>query len=54
MKMPKAFKDYLAEIGAKGGKAKSDAKKEAARVNGKKGGRPKKAPPLRRAGKRKR
>jgi general stress protein YciG len=42
MKMPKNVKDYLREIGAKGGKAKSAAKKEAARVNGKRGGRPKK------------
>ena len=33
---------YLAEIGAKGGKAKSKAKVKAAKANGKKGGRPKK------------
>lgn len=32
---------YLAEIGAKGGKAKSKAKVKAAKANGKKGGRPK-------------
>jgi hypothetical protein len=35
---------YLAEIGAKGGKAKSKAKTKAAKANGKKGGRPRKAP----------
>lgn len=41
-------KAYLAKIGAKGGaiggKAKTDAKAEAARANGAKGGRPKKKP----------
>jgi hypothetical protein len=35
---------YLAEIGAKGGKAKSKAKAKAAKGNGKKGGRPRKTP----------
>lgn len=35
---------YLAEIGAKGGKAKSKAKTKAAKANGKKGGRPRKTP----------
>ena len=35
-------KQYLANIGAKGGKAKSRAKLAAARANGKLGGRPKK------------
>ena len=32
---------YLSQLGKKGGTAKSDAKAEAARLNGKKGGRPK-------------
>ncbi len=36
--------EYLASIGAKGGKAKSNAKAKAARANGKLGGRPKKTP----------
>ena len=31
---------YLASIGARGGKSKSSAKSDAARQNGKKGGRP--------------
>lgn len=35
---------YFAEIGAKGGKAKSKAKAKAAKGNGKKGGRPRKTP----------
>ena len=35
---------YLASIGAKGGKATSKAKAKAAKANGKLGGRPKKAP----------
>lgn len=34
-------KSYLAKIGAKGGKASTEAKVEAARANGAKGGRPK-------------
>ena len=34
---------YLASIGSKGGKATSKAKAKAAKVNGKLGGRPKKA-----------
>jgi hypothetical protein len=38
----KTVSEYLASIGAKGGKAKSAAKKSASRANGKKGGRPKK------------
>ena len=33
---------YLADIGRKGGLAKSDRKAAASRANGKKGGRPKK------------
>jgi hypothetical protein len=33
---------YLSDIGKLGGAAKSDAKAEAARQNGKRGGRPKK------------
>jgi hypothetical protein len=33
---------YLSKIGRKGGKSKSAAKAEAARINGKKGGRPRK------------
>jgi hypothetical protein len=40
--MNNAVKKYLAEIGKKGGSAKSKAKAEAARANGKKGGRPRK------------
>ena len=38
----KTIKDYLAAIGQRGGKAKSQAKAKAAAVNGKRGGRPKK------------
>lgn len=38
------IKDYLASIGAKGGKVKSAAKAAAVRANGKKGGRPRKTP----------
>jgi hypothetical protein len=33
-------RQYLAEIGSKGGKSKSAAKAESSRENGKKGGRP--------------
>lgn len=40
--MPKSVSEYLAAIGAKGGKVKSKAKAAAVRENGKKGGRPKK------------
>lgn len=43
MKMPKTVSEYLASIGAKGGKVTSAAKRAASRANGKKGGRPKKA-----------
>lgn len=45
MKMPKSVKNYLASIGSKGGKAKSAAKVQAAKENGKKGGRPRKDKP---------
>ena len=38
---PKAVRDYLASIGARGGAGTSTAKAEAAAANGKKGGRPK-------------
>lgn len=37
--LDKTIKQYLAKIGAKGGKSTSEAKKRAARLNGKKGGR---------------
>jgi hypothetical protein len=37
-----AIKKYLTKIGRKGGSVKSEAKAEAARRNGKKGGRPRK------------
>jgi hypothetical protein len=40
--MNTAVKKYLAEIGKKGGSAKSQAKAEASRKNGKQGGRPRK------------
>jgi len=40
--MNDAVKKYLAKIGKKGGSATSKAKAEAARLNGKKGGRPRK------------
>jgi general stress protein YciG len=40
--MNKAVKKYLAEIGRQGGSSTSKAKAEAARENGKKGGRPRK------------
>jgi hypothetical protein len=36
------IKQYLAQIGRKGGKSISEAKAEAARKNGAKGGRPRK------------
>jgi general stress protein YciG len=42
IKMPKAARQYLSEIGAKGGSVKSKAKAKAVAKNGKKGGRPKK------------
>lgn len=42
--MSKSVTEYLATIGAKGGKAKSKAKAKAAAANGKKGGRPKLEP----------
>jgi len=40
--MSKEIKKYLAEIGRKGGSVKSRRKTHASRLNGKKGGRPKK------------
>jgi general stress protein YciG len=40
--MNHAVKKFLSEIGKKGGSVTSKAKAEAARKNGKKGGRPKK------------
>ena len=40
--MSNAVKDYLAEIGRRGGKAKTAAKSAAVKANGKLGGRPKK------------
>ena len=39
--MADAIKNYLSEIGRRGGQAKSERKAEAARLNGRKGGRPK-------------
>jgi hypothetical protein len=39
------IRKYLARLGRKGGKASTEAKAEAARLNGKKGGRPKKPKP---------
>ncbi len=39
------IKDYLANIGAKGGKSTSAAKVAAVRANGKKGGRPRSKTP---------
>ena len=41
MKVPKAVRDWYKKLGAKGGKAKTPAKLEAVRANGKLGGRPK-------------
>jgi len=41
--MNKTVKKYLAEIGRKGGSVTSEAKAEAARRNGAKGGRPRKS-----------
>lgn len=38
--MEKLIRDYLSKIGKKGGESKSEAKAEAARKNGKLGGRP--------------
>jgi len=40
--MNTAIKKYLSEIGRRGGSAKTEAQKNAARINGKLGGRPKK------------
>ena len=40
MRTSKAVRDYLAAIGRKGGKAKSAAKRQAVRANGRRGGRP--------------
>jgi len=40
--MNDAVKKYLAKIGKKGGSVTSDAKAQAARKNGKQGGRPRK------------
>jgi|HubBroStandDraft_1064217.scaffolds.fasta_scaffold25152_7 hypothetical protein len=39
----KAVKEYLAALGKKGGQSTSTAKAEVARLNGAKGGRPKKS-----------
>lgn len=41
----KTLSTHLAELGAKGGQAKTPAKRAAAAANGAKGGRPKKADP---------
>ena len=41
-KIPKAVSDYLAQIGRKGGKARTPAKAKAVRTNGRLGGRPRK------------
>lgn len=41
MKPSKSARQYLAKIGAKGGKAKTKAKAKSSAENGKKGGRPK-------------
>jgi len=43
MKMYGQIHDYLAQLGRRGGSAKSKAKANASRQNGKLGGRPKKA-----------
>lgn len=40
-----AVRAYLAKLGRKGGSSTSDAKAEAARINGRKGGRPPKKEP---------
>jgi hypothetical protein len=40
-----SISQYLADIGARGGKAKSKAKSAASIANGKRGGRPKKDKP---------
>lgn len=40
MKTPEPVRAYLAAIGSVGGSAKSKAKADAVRANGKKGGRP--------------
>jgi hypothetical protein len=40
--IPKAARMWLAAIGRKGGSATSEAKAQAARKNGRKGGRPRK------------
>lgn len=40
MRVTKNIKEYLSEIGRKGGKTKSEKKSDAVKENGKKGGRP--------------
>ena len=40
--MSNKIRKYLAEIGRKGGSVKSERKAHASRINGKKGGRPRK------------
>jgi len=42
--MADSIKNYLADIGKRGGQAKSERKAEAARLNGRKDGRPRKVP----------
>ena len=41
--VPETVREYLSSLGKKGGAAKTEAKVEAARRNGRLGGRPKKA-----------
>ncbi len=41
--VPDPVREYLSSLGKKGGAAKTDAEADAARRNGKLGGRPKKA-----------
>jgi hypothetical protein len=45
MSIPRAVSQYMAKIGKQGGSAKSEAKAEAVRANGRKGGRPRKDKP---------
>jgi len=48
--MDELIRQYLAEIGRKGGKVRSDRKAASSRENGKKGGRPRRGRQSRRGG----
>lgn len=43
LRIPKQVSEYMRKLGAKGGSVSSRAKAKAAKLNGRKGGRPRKA-----------